>query len=97
MAKATAAMLDYDESADVLYVTLGPARPAYSVEPEEGVLLRVDPDSGALVGLTILHFQRRLKEPGDRLAAIPLVPADLLPVVIRKWRQTNVDKPKTAA
>lgn len=87
MVKDPPVNIDYDEAADTLYVALGEPREAFSIEPEEGILLRVDPDSRELVGLTILHFRRRLEESGDRLAStIPLIPADLMPTVIREWR-----------
>src|SRR2546426_11625113 len=96
MAEDQAVNIDYDESGDGLYVSLGPPREAYSVEPEEGILLRVDPDSGELVGLTIIDFQLRLDRMPERLTAIPLIPADLLPTVLRKWRQSYA-RPKPAA
>lgn len=91
MVKHQPLKLDYDESADTLYVSLGEPREASCIEPEEGILLRVDAESGELVGLTIIHFRRRLQTSGDRLAAsIPLVPEDLMPTVIREWRLQEV-------
>jgi uncharacterized protein YuzE len=86
-ALGSAVKLNYDTTADTLYVSLGEPREASCVEPEEGILLRVDPDSGELVGLTILHFRHRLQTTGDHLANnIPLLPAGLMPTVIREWR-----------
>ena len=87
MAQTQAITVDYDPTADVQYVTLGDPREATCIEPEEGILLRVDPDTNELAGLTILHFQRRLKESGERLASrIPLIPPDLMPAVLRQYR-----------
>src|SRR5213076_2541437 len=85
VAKEKPVNLDYDAAAETLYVSIGKPQEAVTIEPEEGILLRVHPDSGNLVGLTILLFDRRLRECGDRLAAnIPLVPPDLIPTVIRR-------------
>ena len=72
---------DYDEHADVLYVSLGAPREAYCVEPEEGILLRVEPESGQLVGLTILHFKRRYGAMNPQeleTIHLPLAPEGLL-------------------
>ena len=78
--------LDYDGVADVLYVWLGEPREAYCIEPAEGTLLRVEPNSGDLVGLTIIHFRRRLEKMGESHAlSIPLAPDDLMPAVMRQW------------
>ena len=86
MAKEKPLSLDYDSKADTLYVSIGKPQEAVTVEPQEGILLRVHPDSGDLVGMTILHFNRRLNEKGDRLTAnIPLIPSDLMPTIIRQW------------
>jgi len=80
--------LDYDEIADVLYVTFGQDREAYCVEPEEGVLLRVDPETRELAGLTILHLSRRLAESGSALfGTIPLLPLNLSEQIIQQCRE----------
>ena len=48
----------YDGEADVLYVTRG--TPEYSdyIEHSENVILRLDPDTKRLVGITIIGFSR---------------------------------------
>ena len=51
--------LAYDREADVLYLSVGDPRPAVSREIGDDVLLRVDPDSGEVVGLTILNLSTR--------------------------------------
>jgi uncharacterized protein YuzE len=51
--------VDYDSRADVLYVAFGRNRSAVGVELEEGVVLRVDPDTRELVGITIVGLLRR--------------------------------------
>ncbi len=58
--------LFYDKDADVLYVSIGKPRPAISREVGDDVLLRVDPDSGDVVGMTIINLSSRfgtLSEP----------------------------------
>ena len=56
--------LKYDEHADVLYISLGKPSPAVSEEVTEGVLMRRDPKTKRLVGVTILDFRTSfLKSP----------------------------------
>ncbi len=49
----------YDAEADVLYVSFGEPRPAAGWEPEEDIIVRQDPESGEIVGVTIIHWQSR--------------------------------------
>jgi len=49
--------LIYDEETDILHIALGTAREAISIERDDEVFLRVDPNSGELLGLTILNFR----------------------------------------
>jgi uncharacterized protein YuzE len=51
--------LAYDREADVLYLSIGEPRRAVSRELGDDVLLRVDPDTGAVVGLTVLNLSTR--------------------------------------
>ena len=54
----------YDEHADVLYLSHGEPRPAISDEVSDGILLRRDPRTQAVVGLTIIDFRTSfLKHP----------------------------------
>lgn len=59
--------ISYDADADVLYLSVGEPRRAISREIGDDVLLRVDPESGAVVGLTVLNLSTR----GD-VATLPL-------------------------
>ena len=53
--------LRYEQEDDILEVVLGSrAREAISVEQDDEVFLRMDPDTGELVGLTILGFKQYL-------------------------------------
>jgi len=56
----------YDKQGDVLYITVGNPRPANTEEVGDDILLRHDPDSGEVIGLTVLNFSSRfgsLHEP----------------------------------
>lgn len=54
--------LFYDRDADVLYLSIGEPRRAISREVGDDVLLRVDPDTDAVVGLTIMNLSARFGE-----------------------------------
>ena len=58
--KSTAITWDYDEDADVLYLSLGEPRPAVGVDIGEGVIVRYDEVLQEVVGLTLLGLRARL-------------------------------------
>lgn len=62
--------LDYDKEADVLYVTLGNPRRAISRDVGDDVLLRLDPETGEVVGMTLLNLSSREVQ-------------DIMPIVMR--------------
>jgi uncharacterized protein YuzE len=49
----------YDTSADVLYISFGTPRPGIATEFGDGELVRLDPDTNEIVGVTILDFKER--------------------------------------
>lgn len=51
--------LAYDRDSDVLYLSVGAPRAAISREIGDDVLLRVDAETGEVVGLTILNLSTR--------------------------------------
>ena len=51
--------LFYDTEGDVLYLSIGEPRPAISQELGNDVLLRVDVETGEIVGLTVLNLSVR--------------------------------------
>jgi len=51
--------LFYDTDGDVLYLSIGTPRPSISQELGNDVLLRVDPETGEVVGLTVLNLASR--------------------------------------
>ena len=65
----TAVSWDYDEEADVLYVSFGEPRPAVGVEIGAGLVLRYDEARDELIGLTVVGLLERLRaglNEGDR-------------------------------
>jgi uncharacterized protein YuzE len=53
---------EYDEEADVLYISVGKPRPAVGVDIGEGVIVRWDEKKKEIVGLTIVGLRARLAE-----------------------------------
>ena len=51
---------DYDEEADVLYISIGEPRPAVSMDIGEGAILRYDETRQEVVGLTLIGLRARL-------------------------------------
>ncbi len=56
----------YDAEADVLYLSIGPARHAIGEETPEGHILRFDEASGEFCGVTIIDA-RRIREADGRI------------------------------
>jgi len=50
---------EYDEDADVLYISVGKPRPAIGVDIGEGVVVRYDDKKKEIVGLTLIGFRAR--------------------------------------
>lgn len=50
---------DYDEEADVLYISAGKPSKAVGMDVGEGVVVRYNQKSGEVVGLTIIGFRER--------------------------------------
>lgn len=51
---------NYDEDADVLYLSVGDPEPAIGIDIGEGVVLRYDEVEKRVVGLTIIGLRARL-------------------------------------
>jgi uncharacterized protein YuzE len=51
---------DYDDEADVLYLSIGEPQPALGVDIGEGVVLRYDESRKKVVGLTLVGLKARL-------------------------------------
>ena len=50
---------EFDEEADVLYISVGKPRPAVGADIGEGVVVRYDERRKEVVGLTIIGFRAR--------------------------------------
>ena len=59
MEKNDMMQIAYDQESDILYLSVGEPRPAISREMGDDVLLRLDPDTNAIIGLTILNLSTR--------------------------------------
>lgn len=51
---------DYDQEADVLYLSVGEPKAAVGVDVGEGVVLRYDETRNEVVGLTLIGLRARL-------------------------------------
>lgn len=58
--KPAAITWDYDEEADVLYLSIGEPQPALGVDIGEGIILRYDEAHREVVGLTLVGLRVRL-------------------------------------
>jgi uncharacterized protein YuzE len=58
--KPAAINWDYDEEADVLYLSVGEARPAVGIDIGEGTVLRYDEARKEVVGVTLIGLKARL-------------------------------------
>ena len=51
---------DYDEEADVLYISIGGPRKALGVDIGEGAIVRYVEETGEVIGLTLIGVKERL-------------------------------------
>jgi len=51
---------EYDEEADVLYISIGKPQKAIGVDIGEGAIVRYREDTGSVVGLTLIGVKERL-------------------------------------
>jgi uncharacterized protein YuzE len=56
------AQLFYDSEADTLYLSTGEARQAVLQEVTKDVLLKVNPETGAVIGLLILNLVAQFRD-----------------------------------
>ena len=52
---------DYDQDADVLYLSVGEPRPALGVDVGDGLVVRYDEANREIVGLTVIGLRDRLQ------------------------------------
>jgi uncharacterized protein YuzE len=51
----------FDEEGDMLDITIGKPRKAVARELKNDIAIRVDPESGEIVGIVILNFMKRFR------------------------------------
>jgi len=76
----------YDREEDILYVTLGDSDSALCIEQGNGFLVRIDPESGEVMGFTVIDFSLRAAER-VAITGSPLSPAP------RSWRPIHLALP----
>ena len=71
-------MLGYDREVDVLYISLGiPEKGMQYIELNSNLILRVDPKSKEIVGITIIDFSKQFS--GERYFSKVPIMASFLP------------------
>ena len=50
---------DYDEDVDILYISFDKPKIAITIEGNDGELIRIDPYTKEIVGVTIIDFKQR--------------------------------------
>lgn len=59
---------DYDSEADVLYLSIGKPKVAEGIDIGDGIIVRIDPKSNEIVGITIIGFNKRImKELNEKV------------------------------
>jgi uncharacterized protein YuzE len=58
--KPTSISWDYDEEADVLYLSIGEPHPAVGLDIGDGVIVRYDEARKEVIGLTLIGLRARL-------------------------------------
>jgi hypothetical protein len=61
----------YDAKGDVLYFSIGNAREAISAEVKYGVIMRTDPITDEVVGITVIDFSKRFTDHPDKVLSLP--------------------------
>jgi uncharacterized protein YuzE len=66
MEKSAEVRWNYDEEADVLYLSVGEPKPAVGVDIGEGVVARYDEENKEVVGVTLIGLRTRLLRELDQ-------------------------------
>lgn len=62
---------DYDAASDVLYLHIGAPREAEGEETPEGHVVRFEPGTQRVVGLTVIGARRLLDRDGRLIVTVP--------------------------
>jgi len=76
--------LVYDENGDMLDIFFGENEPATGVELTDYILLRLNPKTGRIVSLTLLHFSILTEQTEYGPRSYPLDKLEELPVNLRE-------------
>ena len=52
----------YDEEADVLYISIGPPKPALGVDVGDGLIVRYIEETNEIVGVTIIGLREKAED-----------------------------------
>ena len=77
--------LVYDENGDMLDIFFGENEPATGVELTDYILLRLNPKTGRVIGLTFLHFSILTEQTEYGPRSYPLDKLEELPENLRKF------------
>lgn len=75
----------YDDLADVLYISFGDPRTGIAVEANDGDLVRVDPYTDEIVGITLLDFKERYMPPASM--SIEESVQNIVPKILNEFRR----------
>lgn len=89
--------LVYDENEDILDIFFGENKPATGVELTEHILLRLNPKTGQVISLTLLHFSILTEQTEYGPRSYPLdkleeLPEDLRELVFRALTTAPVNQ-----
>jgi uncharacterized protein YuzE len=70
MMEITELVISYDKEADVVYLSFGKPRPSVSEEVDDYVVVRREPKTGRITGVTIMNFGRYFS--GDKEMKVDL-------------------------
>ena len=76
--------IDYDQGADVLYISFGKPKPAICVEVNKGDLVRVDAYTDKIIGITIIDFKKRYME--SSLLNIEETASKIVPIILTQFK-----------
>jgi uncharacterized protein YuzE len=63
--------ISYDPDGDVLYCSFGDPREGLGVEVGKGMIVRLDPETDDIVGVTVLDFSKRFRDEPDNFLSVP--------------------------
>jgi uncharacterized protein YuzE len=84
--KAPKILISYDEGVDVLYISFGKSRPGIARETDDGSLIRFDPYTDEVVGITIMNFKEKYM---PKTSNIEKYAKGLIPKILRDFKHSQ--------